>query len=79
MKTNRFTEAQIIAILRQDEGGVPVAELCSEHGMSNASFYQWRAKYGGMDASRARLADTLDRISDHKINQIDELLPWNAR
>ena len=51
MKTNRYTEAQIIAILRQAEGGVPVAELCREHGMSNASFYKWRAKYGGMDVS----------------------------
>ena len=39
------------AILRQGEGGVPVAELCREHGMSNASFYKWRATYGGMDAS----------------------------
>ena len=51
MKTSRYTEAQIIAILRQAEGGVPVSELCREHGMSNASFYKWRAKYGGMDAS----------------------------
>ena len=51
MKTSRYTEGQIIAILRQAEGGVPVAELCREHGMSNASFYKWRAKYGGMDAS----------------------------
>ena len=51
MKTSRYTESQIIAILRQAEGGVPVAELCREHGMSNASFYKWRAKYGGMDAS----------------------------
>ena len=51
MKTSRYTEVQIIAILRQAEGGVPVAELCREHGMSNASFYKWRAKYGGMDAS----------------------------
>ncbi len=51
MKTSRYTEAQIIAILRQAEGGVPVSELCREHGMSDASFYKWRAKYGGMDAS----------------------------
>ena len=51
MKTSRYTEAQIIAILRHAEGGVPVAELCREHGMSNASFYKWRAKYGGMDVS----------------------------
>ncbi|MGP9792052.1 transposase, partial [Roseinatronobacter sp. NSM] len=51
MKTSRYTEAQIIAILRQAEGGVPVSQLCREHGMSDASFYKWRAKYGGMDAS----------------------------
>ncbi len=51
MKVTRFTEPQILAILRQAEGGVPVPELCREHGMSNASFYKWRAKYGGMDAS----------------------------
>ena len=51
MKTSRYIEAQIIAILRQAEGGVPVSELCREHGMSDESFYKWRAKYGGMDAS----------------------------
>jgi putative transposase len=51
MKLSRYSEAQILAILRQAEGGFPVAELCREHGMSNASFYKWRAKYGGMDAS----------------------------
>ncbi|MVA59650.1 IS3 family transposase [Agrobacterium vitis] len=51
MKTSRFSEPQILAILRQAEGGVPVPELCREHGMSTASFYKWRAKYGGMDAS----------------------------
>jgi putative transposase len=51
MKTSRYTEAQIIAILRKAEGGVQVSELCREHGMSDASFYKWRAKYGGMDAS----------------------------
>lgn len=51
MKMTRFSEPQILAILRQAESGVPVAELCREHGMSTASFYKWRAKYGGMDAS----------------------------
>jgi len=51
MKMTRFSEPQILAILRQAEGGVPVAELCREHGMSTASFYKWRAKFGGMDAS----------------------------
>ena len=48
MNTSRYTEPQILAILRQAEGGMPVAELCRDHGMSNASFYKWRAKYGGM-------------------------------
>ena len=51
MKTSRFTEPQIITILRKGEGAVPVAELCREHGMSTALFYKWRSKYGGMDAS----------------------------
>ena len=51
MKLTKYSEPQILSILRQAEGGVPVAELCREHGMSNASFYKWRAKYGGMDAS----------------------------
>ena len=51
MKMTRYSEPQILAILRQAEGGVAVAELCREHGMSSASFYKWRAKYGGMDAS----------------------------
>ena len=51
MKQSRYSEAQILGILRQAEGGVPIADLCREHGMSDASFYKWRAKYGGMDAS----------------------------
>ena len=51
MKTGRFSDAQIMGILKQAESGVPVSELCREHGMSSASFYKWRAKFGGMDAS----------------------------
>ena len=51
MKTSRFSDSQILAILKQAENGVPVTELCREHGMSSATFYKWRAKYGGMDAS----------------------------
>ena len=51
MKTARFSDAQIMGILRQAESGVPVSELCREHGMSSASFYKWRSRYGGMDAS----------------------------
>ncbi len=51
MKKSKFTEAQIFAILREGESGVPVAELCRKYGMSSASYYAWRSKYGGMDAS----------------------------
>ena len=51
MKKSRFTDSQILAILKQNEAGKPVTELCREHGMSDATFYKWRAKYGGMDAS----------------------------
>jgi putative transposase len=51
MKASRFTESQIMSILKQAENGVAVSELCREHGMSSASFYKWRAKYGGLDAS----------------------------
>ena len=51
MKTSRFTDSQIIAILKQAEAGSPVPELCREHGISNATFYKWRSKFGGMDAS----------------------------
>ena len=51
MKNGRFSDAQIMGILKQAESGVPVSELCREHGMSCASFYKWRAKFGGMDAS----------------------------
>ena len=60
MKTSRYTEAQILAILRQAEGGMPVAELCREHGMSSASFYKWRSKYGGMDVSDAKRLKALE-------------------
>jgi putative transposase len=51
MKKSRYSDSQIMAILKQAEAGAPVPELCREHGMSSASFYKWRAKYGGMDAS----------------------------
>lgn len=51
MKTSKYSDSQIIAILKEAEAGAPVPELCREHGMSSATFYKWRAKYGGMDAS----------------------------
>jgi len=55
---SRYSDSQILSILKQAESGTPVPELCREHGMSNATFYKWRAKYGGMDASMlARLKE----------------------
>lgn len=51
MKKSRYTDSQILAILKQNESGISVPDLCREHGMSSATFYKWRAKYGGMDAS----------------------------
>lgn len=61
MKKSRYTDSQIMAILKQAEEGTTVPELCREHGMSSATFYKWRAKYGGMDASlMARLKELED-------------------
>ena len=61
MKKSRFSDSQILSTLKQAENGVPVPELCREHGMSSASFYKWRAKFGGMDASMmARLKELED-------------------
>ena len=51
MKKSRYNESQIMGILKEAESGLPVAELCRKHGMSEATFYNWRAKYGGMDVS----------------------------
>ena len=50
MKKSRYTDNQIISILKQAEAGTPIDELCREHGISSASFYKWQAKFGGMDA-----------------------------
>ncbi len=51
MKKSRFSDSQIIAVLKQAEGGAPVPDLCRQHGISSATFYKWRSKFGGMDAS----------------------------
>jgi putative transposase len=54
MRQGRYTEEQIINVLKESEGGVPTAELCRKYGMSDATFYNWKAKYGGMTVSDAR-------------------------
>ena len=60
MRKSRFSEEQIIGILKEHQAGVPVADLCRKHGISDATLYTWRSKYGGMEVSDARKLKTLD-------------------
>jgi putative transposase len=60
MKRSRFTEERIIEILREHEAGAAVSEVCRKHGMSSATFYAWKAKYGGMDVSEAKRLKALE-------------------
>ena len=57
MKRKRFSEEQIIGVLREQEAGAKIADLCRKHGVSEAAFYNWKAKYGGMDVSDAKAAE----------------------
>lgn len=75
MKTSRYSDSLIMAILKQAEAGTPVPELCREHGMSSATFYKWRSKYGGMDASMmARLKELEEENRRLKKMYADERL-----
>lgn len=60
MKKGQFSESVIFQVLKEAEAGVPVPELCRKHGMSSASFYKWRAKYGGMDVSHMKRLKELE-------------------
>jgi len=65
MKKSRFTESQIVAVLKEGEAGVPVAELCRKHGISNATYYNWKSKYAGVQVS--------------ELNRLRELEAENAK
>jgi putative transposase len=60
MKKSRFTETQIVEILRLQERGLSVADICREHGISQPTFYSWKSKYGGLDASQLKLIKELE-------------------
>jgi putative transposase len=60
MKKSRFTEDQIVGILKEQEAGLAVAELCRKHGVSTPTFYKWKAKYGGLEVSEARKLKALE-------------------
>ena len=60
MKRSRFTEAQIIGILREQEAGMKTADVCRKHGLSDATFYKWKAKFGGLDVSEAKRLRALE-------------------
>jgi putative transposase len=60
MKRSRFSDEQIIAILKEQEAGMPTAEVCRRHGISPATFYKWKAKYGGLEVSEAKRLRSLE-------------------
>jgi putative transposase len=75
MKRSRFTEEKIIGILKEHEAGVSVADLCRKHGVSDASIYKWKARFGGMDVSEAkRLRTVVDENTKLKRLLADAML-----
>jgi len=70
MKTSRSTDSQIIAILKQTKAASPVPELCREHGISNATFYKWNSKFGGMDVSLMARMNELEEEENRRLNKM---------
>ena len=78
MKPSRFTEEQIIGILREQEAGAATADLCRKHGISSATFYKWKAKFGGMEVSDARRLRTLEAENAKLKKLLAEVMLDNA-
>ena len=74
MKGTRFTEEQIIKVLKQGEAGTPAKELCRQHGISNATYYKWKSKFGGMDISDARKLRSLEQENSRLKRMIADLM-----
>ena len=78
MKRSRFNEEQIIAILKEQEGGMPTAEVCRRHGISLATFYKWKSKFGGLEVSEARRLRTLEEENSRLKKLLAESMLDNA-
>ena len=79
MKSKRFTEEQIIGILKQAQGGMKIVDLCRMHNISDATFYTWRTKYGGLEVSEAKRLKELRRKSREDAKRLKELESENRR
>jgi putative transposase len=80
MKRSRFSEKQIIAVLKEQEAGIPTADVCRRHGISPATFYKWKSKYGGLDASELKRIKELEaQLSEFKQIVADLTLENKAR
>jgi putative transposase len=78
MRPSRFTEEQIIAVLREQECGAATAEVCRTHGISSATFYKWKARYGGLEVSDARRLKALDEENRRLKKLLAEAMLDNA-
>ena len=78
MKRSRFSEERIIAVLREQEAGVATAEVCRQHRVSSATFYKWKAKFGGLDVSEARRLKALEDENGRLKRMLAEAMLDNA-